>query len=212
MESDPVEVLKVWRRFSAEMADMTSEEEGIYDDEFKEATENRLKNLRKLRIEQPILDDPITAEEVFRAVRRMKMGKAPGVDGVLSSILRHAADAVGTNKLKPGNSVIEAMVLMFNYVFYKEEWPERWAVELSFLCTNKMADWSQEITDPLLYFQSLGKSLAWSLKADSLIGPSPQGQSRTSRVASGGIGALQTRFSYFVRSSPVERRGTCPLS
>ena len=60
------------------------------------------------------------------------MGKAPGVDGVLTSVLRHAADAVGTNKLKPGNAVVDALVLMFNYVFDKEEWPERWGSGIIF--------------------------------------------------------------------------------
>ena len=129
VESDPIEVLKIWRRFSAEMAEGTLAEEGIYDDEFKKLTEDRLAELRKLRLEQPHLDGPITAREVFRAIRRMKMG----IDGVLSSVLRHAADAVGTSELKPENSVVDALVLMFNYVFDKEEWPERWGVVLSFL-------------------------------------------------------------------------------
>ena len=44
---------------------------------------------------------------------------------MLSSILRHAADAVGKSKFK-GNQMIEALTLMFNYVFDKEVWPERW--------------------------------------------------------------------------------------
>lgn len=132
VESDPIEVLRIWRRFSAEVADMTPSEEGMYDEEFKESNEKRLEYLRQLRIEQPKLDEPITAAEVFRAIRRMKMGKAAGVDGILSSVIRHAADAVGTNKLKPENSVVDALVLMFNYVFYREEWPERWGSGIIF--------------------------------------------------------------------------------
>ena len=73
------------------------------------------------------------------------MGKAAGVDGILSSVIRHAADAVGTNKLKPENSVVDALVLMFNYVFYREEWPERWGSGHS---TNRTAGWSQATIGP----------------------------------------------------------------
>ena len=126
VESDPVEVLRIWRRFSAEMASTTPQEEGIYDDDYRDEVERRLDGLRRLDIRQEELDGAITVEEVFHAVRRMKMGKAPGVDGVLISILRHAADAVGTNKLKEGNTVVEALTLMFNFVFENEVWPERW--------------------------------------------------------------------------------------
>ena len=32
VEADPVEVLKIWRRYSAEIATSMPEEEGIYDD------------------------------------------------------------------------------------------------------------------------------------------------------------------------------------
>jgi len=126
VQSDPVEVLKAWRRFCAGIASSTPEEEGIYDDEYKEAVEARLEELREHQIHQPELDRPITSKEVFAAIRRMGMGKAPGVDGVLSSILKHAADAVGTNTFKGGNATVEALTLMFNYVFDKEVWPERW--------------------------------------------------------------------------------------
>ena len=56
----------------------------------------------------------------------MKAGKAPGMDGVLSTILREAAGAVGCSSLKPGNWTVRALTVMFNYVFKEEVWPERW--------------------------------------------------------------------------------------
>ena len=65
VESDPIEVLRIWRRFSAEMADFTPSEEGMYDDEYKKQTESKLENLRKLHLEQPYLDAPITRKEIF---------------------------------------------------------------------------------------------------------------------------------------------------
>ena len=69
-----------------------------------------------------MLDGQITDEEVFAAIRKLKMGKAPGVDGMLTSIIKTAADAVYTSKLKKGNTVVEALTLLFNYVFEKEKW------------------------------------------------------------------------------------------
>lgn len=44
-------------------------------------------------VAQPLLDDTITPGEVFSAIRRIKMGKALGVDCVLTSFVRHASDA-----------------------------------------------------------------------------------------------------------------------
>ena len=35
VESDPLKVLGAWRRFSAEIASQTQEEEGIYDDDHR---------------------------------------------------------------------------------------------------------------------------------------------------------------------------------
>ena len=88
--------------------------------------------MRKLKLVQGGLDDAITEKEVVTAIRKLKLGKAPGVDGVLTSILKVAADAVGTNKLKQGNTVVEALTLMFNYVFSSGQWPERWGSGIIF--------------------------------------------------------------------------------
>ena len=122
-------------------------------------------NAQKLNIFQEELDGMITTEEVFAAIRRMKMGKTFGVDGILSSILRHAADAVGTNKMKDGNLVVEALTLMFNYVFHDEEWPERWAVVSSSPSTRATPGWSLRTTDLSHYSQQWVNSLNWSSKS-----------------------------------------------
>lgn len=126
VESDPLEVLRIWRKFSREIASEMPEEEGIYDDEYKEMVEDRLRVMRTMEIVQGGLDDEITVKEVFKAIRKLNLGKAPGIDGVLTSILKTAADAVGTNKLKQGNTVVEALTLMFNFIFSRGTWPERW--------------------------------------------------------------------------------------
>ena len=132
VETDPIKVLEVWRKFSEGLASEMPEEEGIYDDEYKEEVEKRLRMLRDMKLVQDDLDDEITEKEVFVAIRKLKMGKAPGVDGILTSILKTAADAVGTNKLKHGNTVVEALTLLFNYVFSSGEWPERWGSGIIF--------------------------------------------------------------------------------
>ena len=133
--TDPVEVLKAWRDFSAGIAsaDLSgTQEEGKYDDEYKKEVEERLAWMRSVRLHQPTLDDPITAMEVFGAIRKLKMGKAPGEDGVLTDILKTAADAVNNGKLRGNNTVVDALVMLFNYVFDKEVWPERWGAGVIF--------------------------------------------------------------------------------
>jgi len=54
--TDPIEVLKAWRDFSAAIAstDLSgTKEEGIYDDEYKDEVEAHLEWLRHVRVHQP---------------------------------------------------------------------------------------------------------------------------------------------------------------
>ena len=126
----PLDVLRAWRDFSAGIAspDLAgSREEGRYDDKYKVEVEERLAWLRKVRVHQPHLDYPITAREVFAAIRKLRMGSAPGEDGILADILKTAADAVNNSKLRGHNTVVEALVLLFNFMFDNEVWPARWS-------------------------------------------------------------------------------------
>jgi hypothetical protein len=127
--TDPMEVLKAWRTFCAAIGstDLTgTTEEGIYDDDYKDAVEARLVWLKSIKIHQPELDLPINVDEVFRALRKLRLGKAPGEDGILTDILKTASDAVNNSKLRGNNTVVDAIVLLFNYVFDNEIWPARW--------------------------------------------------------------------------------------
>ena len=107
--TDTTAVLKLWRGVWSDIANPSQEEEAIYDEGHKKEVEDRLDYLRSVRLSQQHFDKPITAQEVFTAIRKTKSGKAPGVDGVTTTILKMAADAVGTNKLKPDNPVVEAL-------------------------------------------------------------------------------------------------------
>ena len=126
--TDPVEVLKIWRNFSAAIAcaDLTG------TDEYKQQVEDRLQLLRRARLHQPELDRRITHDEVWRTVRKLKLGKAPGPDGLLTDILKTAADGVGTSKIRGDNSVVTALCLLFNFVLEREVWPERWGTGVIF--------------------------------------------------------------------------------
>ena len=130
--TDPLAVLKVWKDFSSSISNPSPEEECIYDEDYKRERESRLRALRAVPADQPELDGPITRQEVFDAIRKLKAGKAPGVDGVTTTILMMAADAVGTSKLKVDNHVVDSLVLLFNFVFDNEIWPERWATGIIF--------------------------------------------------------------------------------
>ncbi|MFN9912935.1 MAG: hypothetical protein ACK53L_10135, partial [Pirellulaceae bacterium] len=97
-----------------------------YDNEYKQDIESRLDTLRLTNLLQPELDHPISRNEVFLAIRKLKVGKSPGLDGITTSILKAAADEIGTNTLKESNSVVDALVLVFNFILEKEVWPDRW--------------------------------------------------------------------------------------
>jgi hypothetical protein len=69
---------------------------------------------------------------VWTTIRKLRLGKAPGEDGILTDILKSAADAVGKSKLKMGNTVITAITMLFNFVFEREVWPDRWGTGVIF--------------------------------------------------------------------------------
>ena len=125
--TSPLEVLQIWKRYTESNAQDSPSDRTKYDTNFYNETNNRLHTRRQLRIHQPDLDHPIDRTEVWRAVRALKMGKAAGVDSIVSDILRTAAGAVWNSKLQKYNPTIDAITLLFNYVYDKEVWPERWS-------------------------------------------------------------------------------------
>jgi hypothetical protein len=133
--TDPLAVLRAWRSFSASIASNSFEgtkEEGIYCEDFEAEEKERFERMRLVKVNQPWLDRPIGAREIFDAVRKLRMGTAPGEDGLLPDIIKTAADAFNNNKTRGNNTVIEALQLLFNFVFEREVWPERWSSGMIF--------------------------------------------------------------------------------
>ena len=130
--TDPIQIKQQWHDFFANMATTSSEEEGKYDEEFQEEQHQKLRLMKILSSHQPELDQAITEIEVFRAIRKLEMGKAPGHDNILTDILRHAAGAVWNSKYekleeKGINKTISAITFLFNYIFTSETWPASWS-------------------------------------------------------------------------------------
>ena len=132
IESDPIQTLKIWRGFWETLANAGEEEEKMYDNDYRDAVHLHLERLRSRHVDQPDFDAPILREEVWRAVRKIKCGKAPGVDGILSTIIKEACGAIGTSKLHSTNHVIDSLTLLFNFVFRHEVWPDRWGQGIIF--------------------------------------------------------------------------------
>ena len=57
----------------------------------------------------------------------LKMGQSAGVGGICSDILRAASGAIWKSKLAKYNPNIDATTLLFNCVFDKKVWPDRWS-------------------------------------------------------------------------------------
>jgi hypothetical protein len=77
------------------------------------------------QVYMPILDDPITIEEVERAIKRQKSGKAAGWDGVPPGILKLLS-----------SEWLVLMTLLFNVVF-NNDYPLQWALSKIFVIYRK---------------------------------------------------------------------------
>ena len=102
--------------------------------------------MRLVREYQSALDGAITRQEVFDAIRKLRMGKAPGEDGILTDLIKSGADAVNTSTMRGSGGMIDAIVLIFNFVFDNETWPERWGTGIICPSTSKTHAWTPQTT------------------------------------------------------------------
>ena len=131
-ETDPKKTLGIWKDYWESLANPNPTEEILYDNDHKERILERLAHLRSLPGYQPELDQPFSREDVWAAIRKLEMGKAPGVDGILSSIIKSAADAVNNSLLLEYNPLVDSLSLLFNFIFTHEVWPTRWGQGIIF--------------------------------------------------------------------------------
>ena len=125
-ETDPKKALEIWKDFWEALANPNPTEDLLYDHDHKLRTLERLAILRNNPGHQPELDLPFSREEVWIAIRKLEMGKAAGVDGILPSIIKSAADAVDNSLLLEYNPLVDSLSLLFNFIFEHEVWPKRW--------------------------------------------------------------------------------------
>jgi hypothetical protein len=156
-ETDPLEALKAWKRFWETLANPSPEEEAKYDNDHRDAVHQQLKDLNSLPMHQQHFDQTITREEVWKAIRKIKCGKAPGIDGVLSTIIKEAAGAVGSSKLKPNNHFVDSLVLLYNFVFTHEVWPKRWGQGIIFPLFKEGSRLDPGNYRPIALLSQLGK-------------------------------------------------------
>jgi len=67
------------------------------------------------REEEPFLDAPITASEIKKAIKRLKLGRSAGPDGILNEMIKLSGDIV-----------LEYLVKLFNTIFDSGIYPEEW--------------------------------------------------------------------------------------
>ena len=62
-----------------------------------------------------LINEPVTKDEVTRALISLKNGKAPGPDGIIGEMFKNASDVV-----------LDFFVKLFNEIFNKGVYPEDW--------------------------------------------------------------------------------------
>jgi hypothetical protein len=124
--TDPVDVLKAWRDFTAELGkeDVIPDVERGQSDRREASTKYDDVFARKVLAELrevfagdgvPELDREITWDEVHSGINLLKAGKAAGLDGVLAEMLQNA-----------GLGCAMALAQLFNYVWSSGVWPPEW--------------------------------------------------------------------------------------
>ena len=93
------------------------EVEGVLADKFAKEIKERVNEIGKIESNlNLILDRAVELEEVNRAIKKLKRGKAAGIDNYMNEIFMYGGD-----KLK------EATWKLIERVFKSEQYPQEWA-------------------------------------------------------------------------------------
>lgn len=88
----------------------------LFNDEDVRVNENILHDVGRMDVDCDNLNMPITENEVFEAIRKLKNGKACGVDNIMPEMLKLT-----------GNVSIGFMTKLFNVIFDEGIYPDEWS-------------------------------------------------------------------------------------
>ena len=89
-----------------------------FNEEFRKKVEKEVEEMIRVSpmLEGDVeLDEMIGREEVERMIRKLKRGKAPGCDRIVSEMIK-----------KGGEGMVEGLVVLFNAIWRNERVPEMW--------------------------------------------------------------------------------------
>ena len=135
------------------------------------------------------LNSPITAEEIKKAIQKLKCKKAAGVDGISAEFYKY-----GCNELLP------ALELLFNTIHTNGEYPSRWATGIIHPVHKKGDHAFQIITEKSQSCRVLGNYLNLYLITDSHLKTKYVMIMIPIKLVLKPIRELRTIYSYYVPS------------
>ena len=108
------EALRAWREAFEKLGRADGNDER-YDREFWRETMRKVEEWAKQKEVGGELGQPITIDEVEKAIQELRRGKAPGVDGVVNEVLKYG-----------GEEMTRALYMMFSVFFVREKVPVDW--------------------------------------------------------------------------------------
>ena len=108
---------QVWKQSFEKLGKIQAVDDVRFDRKFWDQTQQLVEKWNQDRQEGGgELDNIITEEEVKKAIKKIRRGKAAGVDGVVNEILKYA-----------GEEMSRSLWLLFNTMFDEEKIPIDWA-------------------------------------------------------------------------------------
>jgi hypothetical protein len=120
---DPERVREVWAKCFEKLGKDNNENKNLFDEKFAQEVE---KEVRQRQNNQSgnlclLLDSPIDQEEVARAIKKLRRGKAVGMDKYMNEIFMYG-----------GEKLEEATWKLMEKIFNSEQYPHEWAKGIIF--------------------------------------------------------------------------------